>query len=597
MSVYAEYISMLLRMMNQDVYYIRIAEEDKINRANNLKKNKIMQLPVSALKEIEDVSECDNGPELNQRFNFEGALEKILCAQAPLYSNIEDITNKLKLSAKTSLQYSDTCRVNMWCRDNRNVHHVLIVNSIKGLYYPFREINLSIIYFPNLGFVWRRGRDVISKILNTLIGSENRKIDERLDCKIDDTQLKVNSKVAYVVHDGLWHGSVFKKEQYYSSNNKSPLSKNNIIHLSYRGKPLQTDGMDWGVLSVGRGREIVYNFIRSVFRSLIHIRNIKDIILVVFLADFFSKYKAYCSSISGYPSLKIALIDYDVLCPKALLLAFESGEIKTVAFQERFLMAFYRYYGTILNTYFIASSFIGEAMENSDTYIVEEYIPLGQYRSDYLYDFKKRGVPPDILVDAFNKNKKIIIAFGFHSHIENEVQIVDPLLNWEASKEFISDMIRLSTERDEFFIVLRYKDLDWLDVPYFNDVVGKIKDSENIIISDEYDINYFSYYLSAYSDLVIAKHSSIADECLAWGVPVLFYDYLHNTKEIVSSTFDYGGSPIMCRSYSELLDMAKEVLDGKGFMDYTVIKKKYYNTISEGGIKSKAHQIIESMLD
>ena len=53
------------------------------------------------------------------------------------------------------------------------------------------------------------------------------------------------------------------------------------------------------------------------------------------------------------------------------------------------------------------------------------------------------------------------------------------------------------------------------------------------MISNNYEEFRYSYKLCANADLIIAKHTSLADECLAKGIPVIFHEYTHNTKKLV----------------------------------------------------------------
>ena len=67
------------------------------------------------------------------------------------------------------------------------------------------------------------------------------------------------------------------------------------------------------------------------------------------------------------------------------------------------------------------------------------------------------------------------------------------------------------------------------------EILDKIKNCENIIISTNQSEAWYAYKLCANADLIIAKHTSIADECLANEIPVLFHEYTHNTKKYISN--------------------------------------------------------------
>jgi hypothetical protein len=138
-----------------------------------------------------------------------------------------------------------------------------------------------------------------------------------------------------------------------------------------------------------------------------------------------------------------------------------------------------------------------------------------------------------------------------------------------------------------------------MSLPIFNEIIQKINSSENIIISTDYSKDFFSYDICAHSDLVIAKYTSLADECLSVGIPVLFHEYTHNTERILADVFDYNPAKIMCFNYQELLERAKIVINGKPntmIQDYEYLKNVVYGGLSDGRVKERIHKHIEELL-
>ena len=74
--------------------------------------------------------------------------------------------------------------------------------------------------------------------------------------------------------------------------------------------------------------------------------------------------------------------------------------------------------------------------------------------------------------------------------------------------------------------------LNWTENPYFKSILEEIESCENIKLSNDYSESFYSLKLCANADLVIAKHTSLADECLSNEIPVLFYEYTHNLEKI-----------------------------------------------------------------
>ena len=99
--------------------------------------------------------------------------------------------------------------------------------------------------------------------------------------------------------------------------------------------------------------------------------------------------------------------------------------------------------------------------------------------------------------------------------------------------------------------------------------------------------------------MVIAKHTSIGDECLTKGIPVLFYEYTHNMKDIQSDAFDYSPSRLMCYNFEELLERSKSLLfdsSSKLKDEITKFNKTIYYVKEKGNIKNKIIGQLEKLI-
>ena len=158
---------------------------------------------------------------------------------------------------------------------------------------------------------------------------------------------------------------------------------------------------------------------------------------------------------------------------------------------------------------------------------------------------------------------------------------------------------RLSKQLKNTFVVIRYKYLDWKTNSYFKDILNKLNSCENIIISNIYKEPFYSYKLCANADLIIAKHTSIADESLSKEIPLLFYEYTHNMKKIISDAFDYLSSEIMCYDFEELLNKSKSMLydnPSKLKEEISKLNKTIYYVQDQGNIKNKIINHLENAI-
>ena len=175
----------------------------------------------------------------------------------------------------------------------------------------------------------------------------------------------------------------------------------------------------------------------------------------------------------------------------------------------------------------------------------------------------------------------------------------DPLLNWKNHIQFLSDMIQLSKDLPNVFIILRYKSIDWINLPIFAEKIAEINRLDNICISDCYSEFNYSYKLCAHADLVIAKSTSLADECLSCGIPVLFHDYLCNSRNTLKYWFDYGNKGIICKDYEELFSKSKTVLyDGEKTAEiYSYIRSYAYDNLGDGKTVDRIRKYTYSLLE
>ena len=376
------------------------------------------------------------------------------------------------------------------------------------------------------------------------------------------------------------------------------MHKSKILHFHYTNTNESPEGEIWASLILERRFWTDLKiFFKSIKKSASSIRSFKNIFGAYLLAQNYVQFSHYSELITKYKSLKVAIIDFDILCPKPLLLAFESKGIKTVAMQERFWMSFFKNYGSILTHYLTSSDYATNVMRQSDMYEVDNYISLGQYRTDLLLKFKSEN-PPLILQEAKKIIKKIIVVLGFHTVETWDESQYDALINWKAHLSFLEDIIKIAKNIKNSFFVLRYKNIDWINISFFKEILKEINQLENLILSEDYNEYFISYQLCAHADLIIAKHTSIGDECLSLEIPVLFHEYSHNTSQQMSSLYKYK-IDVMCFNFNDLFEKTSKILSSKKnkIIDYKKLKDLYYGDLSDGKVVIRAHQFINSILD
>ena len=207
---------------------------------------------------------------------------------------------------------------------------------------------------------------------------------------------------------------------------------------------------------------------------------------------------------------------------------------------------------------------------------------------------------PKEIFKAKENGKKILIALGFPPPDYWFESYISIELSWSSHINFLEDVIRLSQNLNDTFVILRYKSIEWTNNTHFKKILKKIDDCDNIIISTNYVESFYSYKLCANADLIIAKHTSLADECLSHSIPVLFYEYGHNHTKIISDVFNYLSSELMCHNFEELLEKSKSLLfnsSSKLKDEINRLNKTIYHVKEKGNIKNKIIGNLENLLN
>tara|TARA_Y100001936_G_scaffold59723_1_gene58899 strand:+ start:551 stop:2380 length:1830 start_codon:yes stop_codon:yes gene_type:complete len=551
----------ILRILKFDVYYININgknKEQKNKLSLQLKKINILPIPVSSSKEIP----------ADRNFGWDAdPAEKTFAANKYYISDnlVEFYCNLLKTSKKSMrLILQDFLSIN-----HRN--EVVYLEFLKNLFINSRIVFISF----ELGSFFTLSKNTkTTKIILPLDFFGNLfKLVKKFIKKINITKYKASkyksennkfsrTNVALVTHHGLNYGSMYEKTHYYSENEKSEFHKKNILHLDYSNFESPNEDLQWFCINKNNTFKIkiLFKVIKSFFYSLKFVKNLNTFYGTFLLSKQYYSYLNYFESMSKFKNLKIALIEYDCLCPKTLIAALQANKIRVITIQDRFVHTFYTSFANVIaDTYFVASEKAQQLLENSKYCDVKKFIPIGLPKSEWIKSKKKKNIPTEI-IGAIKEGKKVIVSLGHHSADTWYESAIDPVTNWKAQTDFLENMIKLAKELDNVFIIVRYKYIDWLNNDYFSEIKNKIKVTKNIIISQNYEEFQMAYSLCANADLIIAKHTSLAEECYINKIPILFYDFTHNMKKIINNIFNYPPENISCYDFYELETKVKILL-------------------------------------
>lgn len=410
-------------------------------------------------------------------------------------------------------------------------------------------------------------------------------------------------EVLFFPHKGVWFGRLFKKDYYYSSQVTSPFHHSKILHVRYYEESLRkgsleqdADGYVYTTIDSGSSIKRLGRLLLTLPSWKLVWRSWRHVMLATYLARFYCNFLGYIDWLKHFPQARTALVGYDILMPLDIIMALEAKQIRSVAAQERFILTWYNGFSVNLDTYFCASEVVAETLASSQYNNINLLLPVGMQRTDWLYEKRVSNIISKR--DTGQEIKKCIVALNYHSEPDYQENIIQPIINWRANRLFFEDMIRLAKELANIYIIIRGKDDVWCNMPYFSDVVDAIENAPNITINRDYDRQKVSYELCANTNLVIAKHTSLSDECLAIGIPVIFHEYTHNCQEGQTRLFSYLGLDNIVHDYSTLKRRTQELLSmsHEDYMKkYGEALKKIYGDYNDGHVCERIRAELEKI--
>jgi hypothetical protein len=365
--------------------------------------------------------------------------------------------------------------------------------------------------------------------------------------------------VVYFPHQGMMYGNLFRKDYLYEACSNSPLHPCHVLHVELEAPSdaiidhYKRAEVSWRVMS------LTGNHLRSAVLFFVHCSKLREfrglrwpflLLLLTAGFDVFCRYRAYVQAADFRPG-SVAVIGYDYLFPRPLALALQACGLQLVAAQERMLTAYFRSFNIIVDRYLVGGSAVEKQIAENPFCAVSQIDCIGLWRSDLLSDPKRP-----------KRDRPFVLVLDYHSS-RNWWEDIYPLTSRAANKAFYFDIIRLALDRPDVDFLVRGKNIDWLDDPLFADVAAMIDLIPNLDVDCTYSELNRSYKLATEADCIVAKHTSLGDECLAVGKPVVFHDWSKNSVGYAKSFNAYGGLPVFACNYGSLLDLLDRALDSQ----------------------------------
>jgi hypothetical protein len=607
---------LLKRMFDIDIYFIN---KDHMDKINYLEEKRIKWIK----KEYKEFSQFNKGMFLAADFANE-------IYKKTKKSSIHSFINRILTKSKNHREkmdvawkyyllrgigaFADQYAAALFLRDSGRYDSITIVafNSLAYFLDRKKTTKIKIYIYPGLFFykITEKFLFYLSNRIKYIKKKFGRKIEnspvlvqgEQYRSKLFDIE---NIKVVYFPHKGIYYGDLFKKDHFYSDNEQSPLNKSKILHLSLGEKnaPYMLENYQYYVKNdipfadindIGYDRKKLVR----VFLKLLAFMNISLVTDLIKYGPWYIAYgfflflsiKRYCLIFSRFSSLKIALVGYDFLFPRNLSIALNLLGVNVCASQERLILAFGPNDYYIFDYYFVAGKVVVErGLKNS---IIDNCIPVGMPREDILYDYEQKKIF-DEKYDAIKKTKKLVLALDYQMSNDDVEDISRPVAKVYQTRQFYRDLIRLAHKFPYIHIAIKGKVSELYKSPYIADIVEEIKGIENI----EIELNlkkYNPYFLSEKADLTIACYTSLADELLAAGRKVIFYE----VSDLMETLLPYENLPIIVKDYNGLKRHVENFLNGV-YLDESVIKtlqEKYYANCFHGKVQKTVREMLEKII-
>ena len=373
----------------------------------------------------------------------------------------------------------------------------------------------------------------------------------------------------------------FKKSHYYSDDKTSPFYFSNILHIDWdrRDKRITKETTKfynekeitpiyWNELKSDKSK---YKFKEIIFFIYLFISLTKklDLLLAVELLTILIKIEESKKKLSNLKNLKIVLIGYERVFPQEIAVACRSKNIKLIANQERPINPTYENQ-CILDKYFVfgdeskiffLKNMIDKKMKIINTGIVRMHYHLKEQKKLKIENEEKFNLK--CLIADWHSTKDWYLNGRLHK------------INWKKNLSFYRDVVLLAKKNQDILFLIKGKNYNWLEIPYFSGILKEIKASPNIQIFNDLS-NYNEWTTSnciKNVDFGIILMSLLVDEMLVHDKPIIVF----KREDHKFSSVDYGPN-ILSHSFKDVeLKIEKIKLDINGYnKSLDLIRKKLF---------------------
>jgi hypothetical protein len=423
-------------------------------------------------------------------------------------------------------------------------------------------VNICPKWWSSLSFVGnglsRIYRTIISQIARvrffTAFKLSSVKEKTKTSVRISKEEKWSKYEILYFPHIGIYYSYLFIKDHFYSSDTRSHFFPSKILHFSLSEDPNLIKSSidyykendipyaDWSEVSSVKKKQMILMSFLFIKKYLTKAWKEFDLYLLVICLYTYIKIILNIKRLEQFPNLKIVLVGYDILFPIQLALACRILKIKTIAVQERMLPLWF-ISPFLLDHYFVFGTSSKEILYERFKSLIKNIYEIGPIRLGKHYECIEKSHEYKKQLPDY---KFRVLVLDYHSvsgFYQNGRSFVN---NWKNNIKFYQDILSLCTSFPQAHFMIKGKNCNFINIPYFSDVVNQIEEASNCMLVKDYK-KWTPYTSVAVSDIAIARHTSLGDEMLALGKPVIFYEYVTFASEF----YDYG-SDVIAYNYFEI---------------------------------------------
>lgn len=401
-----------------------------------------------------------------------------------------------------------------------------------------------------------------------------------------------SARVLVVANHGLSYGSLYSYDYLLSSNDESPRHPRNVAYLARERRLLENGEQAVGfedLLSLRGAFRAAQLAIAQLRLRSFRLRNLPSALRRLAFLFRAARYEAGLRQ--AFPDVRLAILLYDIQTPMELLYALRRLGVRSISNHERPQIGLVPYLPLVADHLMVESEFFCKALSVSEFAHVIECHPVGLWRSDALIEYGKA---------LRSSSRPIVLVLPLTpSHAIS--QAAQPSeLSRDGFRHFFNDILSLAEHHPESDFVIRMKSSQWIKSRDFVQQIARLKNLTNIEIGDDYEEPMEAYRLCAQARVVIAKYTSMVDEALASGIPVVIHDYTHNRHPGACSMSKHIPGEFFAHDFEELASKLKEHLTTSSSSRNSKLERVQcvvYGDLGDGQVTKRVEQTLDRILD